>query len=140
MSDILSESQVAAYEPDGFLVIPDVTSPADVAALQAVTNELVERSRSASDHMEVFDLEPVHTAEKALLRRLTSPEKWYPTYVRMVRHPKILGALQDLWRTGVRCQTSKLNMQVAGYGFSLEWPRDWAFYLHTNEVLAVVAS
>ncbi len=101
MPDILSESQVAAYEPDGFLVIPDVISSAEAAALQAVTNEFVVRSRSASDHTEVFDLEPAHTAEKPLLRRLKTPEKWYPTYARMVRHPKILGALQDLWRTGV---------------------------------------
>ncbi len=29
-------------------------------------------------------------------------------------------------------------MKVAGYGFSLEWHRDWAFYPHTNEDLAVV--
>jgi ectoine hydroxylase-related dioxygenase (phytanoyl-CoA dioxygenase family) len=67
-----------------------------------------------------------------------TPEKWHPTYARMVRHPKILGALEDLWGTGIRYQTSKLNMKVAGYGSSLEWHQDWAFYPHTNEDLAVV--
>ena len=56
----------------------------------------------------------------------------------MVRHPKILSVLEDLWGTGIRYQSSKLNMKVAGYGSSLEWHQDWAFYPHTNEDLAVV--
>jgi ectoine hydroxylase-related dioxygenase (phytanoyl-CoA dioxygenase family) len=138
MSKMLSDRQVADYDQDGFLVIPNVISPEDIAELQAVTNEFVERSRLVTDHTEVFDLEPAHTAERPLVRRLKTPEKLHPTYARMVRHPKILAALEDLWGTGVRYQTAKLNMKVAGYGSSLEWHQDWAFYPHTNEDLAVV--
>ncbi|MBM3670400.1 MAG: phytanoyl-CoA dioxygenase family protein [Actinobacteria bacterium] len=138
MPTVLTDAQVADYERDGFLVIPDAISPEDIAELQAVTSEFVERSRTVTEHTEVFDLEPAHTPEKPLLRRVKTPEKWHPTYARMVRHPKILGALEDLWGTGIRYQTSKLNMKVAGYGSSLEWHQDWAFYPHTNEDLAVV--
>ncbi len=138
MPTVLTEAKVADYERDGFLVIPDAISPEDIAELQEVTNEFVERSRSVTEHDDVFDLEPAHTAEQPLLRRVKTPEKWHPTYARMVRHPKILSVLEDLWGTGIRYQSSKLNMKVAGYGSSLEWHQDWAFYPHTNEDLAVV--
>jgi len=138
MLTILTSDQVSDYERDGFLVIPHVISPQDIAELQTVTDEFVERSRSVTAHDDVFDLETAHTAERPLLRRVKTPEKWHPTYARMVRHPQILGALEDLWGTGIRYQTSKLNMKVAGYGSSLEWHQDWAFYPHTNEDLAVV--
>lgn len=138
MPTVLSDEQIAAYERDGFLVIPDAISPAEVAELRAITDEFVERSRDVSSHDEMFDLEPGHTSERPLLRRLKTPEKWHPAYARMIRQPVILGALEDLWGTGIRYQTSKLNMKIAGYGSSLEWHQDWAFYPHTNEDLAVV--
>ena len=138
MPTVLTDAQVADYERDGYVVIPDVISPDDIAELQAVTNEFVEKSRTVTEHTDVFDLEPAHTAEKPLLRRLKTPEKWHATYARMVRHPTILSALEDLWGTGIRYQGSKLNMKTAGYGSSLEWHQDWAFYPHTNQDLAVV--
>ena len=138
MPKVLSEAEVAAYERDGFVVIPDAIAPEDIAELRTVTDEFVERSRSVTEHDDVFDLEADHSAERPLLRRIKTPEKWHPAYARMVRQPVILDALEDLWGTGIRYQTSKLNMKVAGYGSSLEWHQDWAFYPHTNEDLAVV--
>lgn len=138
MPKALTDAQVADYQRDGFLVIPDVISADDIAELIAVTEEFTERSRGVTQHDDVFDLEPAHSAERPLLRRIKTPEKWHPSYARMVRHQFILDALEDLWGTGIRFQTSKLNMKVAGYGSSLEWHQDWAFYPHTNEDLAVV--
>ena len=138
MSQVLSTEQRQQYERDGFIVVPDVISTEDVLALRRVTDEFVQRSRAVTEHTEVFDLEPAHTAEMPLLRRIKTPEKWDPIYRRMVTHPAILGALQDLWGPAIRFQTSKLNMKVAGYGSSLEWHQDWAFYPHTNQDLAVV--
>jgi ectoine hydroxylase-related dioxygenase (phytanoyl-CoA dioxygenase family) len=135
---MLTADQKQAYERDGFVVVPDVLTPAEIQALVAVTEDFVEQSRSVTEHTDMFDLEPGHSAEQPRLRRIKTPEKWHPTYAAVVRHPGILAALQDLWGPAIRYQTSKLNMKVAGYGSSLEWHQDWAFYPHTNDDLAVV--
>lgn len=135
---MLTQEQVADYRREGFLVIPGVISDEDIAELKAVTTDFVEQARAVTEHTSVFDLEPLHTAERPLVRRIKTPEKWHPVYARMVRHPVILEALADLWGTGVRFHASKLNLKVAGVGSSLEWHQDWAFYPHTNEDLAVV--
>ncbi|MBU6147500.1 MAG: phytanoyl-CoA dioxygenase family protein [Actinomycetales bacterium] len=134
----LTDEQVAAYQRDGYLVVPNALTPAQVKGLSDVTHEFVEQSRSVTSHTDVYDLEPSHSAQHPLLRRIKTPEKWHPTYAEVVTYPVILGALQSLWGPAIRYQTAKLNMKVAGYGSSLEWHQDWAFYPHTNDDLAVV--
>ena len=72
------------------------------------------------------------------MRRIKTPHLHHPEYARLVRHPKILAVLRDLWGPDIRFDTSKLNMKCAGFGAPVEWHQDWAFYPHTNQDLAAV--
>ena len=129
---------VAQYRREGFIVVPDVLSPEEVADLRRVTDEFVEASRKASTHTDVFDLEPGHTAEQPRLRRIKTPSLHHPVYAKMVRHPGIVAVLNQLWGPNVRFDLSKLNLKAAGFGSPVEWHQDWAFYPHTNDDLAAV--
>lgn len=135
---MISDQDVTRYRHDGFIVVPDVLSAADVAELRLVTDEFVERSRKATGHTDVFDLEPGHTAEQPRLRRIKTPSLHHPVYARMVRHPNIVAVLQKLWGPAIRFDLSKLNLKAAGFGSPVEWHQDWAFYPHTNDDLAAV--
>jgi len=135
---MISDLDVARYQRDGFIVVPDVLSAADIADLQRVTDEFVESSRQATAHTDVFDLEPGHAAEQPRLRRIKTPHLHHPVYARMVRHPEIVAILQKLWGPSVRFDLSKLNLKAAGFGSPVEWHQDWAFYPHTNDDLAAV--
>lgn len=135
---MISDADVARYQRDGFIVVPDVLSPAEVAELQAVTDEFVERSRAVSAHDEVYDLEPGHRADAPRVRRIKTPDRHHPAYARMVRHPNIIAVLTRLWGPNVRFDISKLNMKAAGFGSPVEWHQDWAFYPHSNDDLAAV--
>lgn len=135
---VVTPEQVAAYHRDGFVVIEDVLDADDILALRRVTDELVEASRTVTAHNAVYDLEPTHSAAEPRVRRIKMPHLVHPVYDRVMRHPRILQALQVLMNPSVRFDISKLNLKSAGYGAAVEWHQDWAFYPHTNDDLAAV--
>ncbi len=138
MPTYLTQSQIDEYNAVGGLVVPNVLSPAEVAALRDVTDEFVERSRALTTHDEVYDLEDSHTPAQPRVRRIKHPHLNHPTYGALVRHPGIVAILRDLWGPNVRFDTGKLNLKSAGFGAAVEWHQDWAFYPHTNDDLAAV--
>jgi phytanoyl-CoA hydroxylase len=135
---MIDQEAVAFYRDNGYLVVPEVLSRAEVEALREVTDAFVERARALTSHDEIYDLEDSHSAAEPRVRRIKTPHRWDDTYRRMVDHPNILAVLQKLWGPSIRFDVSKLNLKAAGYGAPVEWHQDWAFYPHTNDDLAAV--
>ena len=134
---MLTDAQRTAYDQEGFIVVPNLFSAAQIAELRAVTDEFVHNSVKVAANDEIYDLEDTHSAAEPRVRRIKTPHLHHAEYMRVARHPKIVEVLKDLWGT-VRLDTGKLNMKSAGYGAPIEWHQDWAFYPHTNEDLAAV--
>ncbi len=134
---MLSPDRIAAYRRDGFIVVPDIFTASEIAALRRVTDALVEGARRVAVNDDVYDLEDSHSPAEPRVRRIKTPHLHDPEYARAARHPKVVAVLKDLWGT-VRFDTGKLNMKSAGYGAPVEWHQDWAFYPHTNDDLAAV--
>ncbi len=135
---MLSREQVEEYNRVGAIVVPDVLSAAEVAELQRVTDEFVERARQVTAHDDVYDLEDTHRPEEPRVRRIKTPHAHHRAYGDLVSHPGIIAVLQSLWGPNIRFDTAKLNMKSAGFGAAVEWHQDWAFYPHTNDDLAAV--
>ena len=135
---MLSQEQIACYHQNGYLVVENVLSADELAELQRVTDDFVERSRGVSQHNDIFDLEANHSEERPRLRRIKNPIAQHEVYDRTLRHPGILDRVEQLIGPGLRRQNTKLNMKEPDYGSAVEWHQDWAFYPHTNDdVLAV---
>jgi phytanoyl-CoA hydroxylase len=134
---ILPDAQRAAYERDGFIVVPDVFSAAEIGELRRVTDGFVVRSASIAVNDDIYDLEDTHSAAEPRVRRLKAPHLIDPAFFRASRNDKVVAILKELWGS-VRFDTGKLNMKSAGYGAPVEWHQDWAFYPHTNDDLAAV--
>ena len=134
---MLTDAQRTAYERDGFIVVPDVFSPAEIAELRAVTDDFVRNAAAVSANDEVYDLEDTHSREEPRVRRLKAPHLIHPAYFRASHNDKVVAILKELWGS-VRFDTGKLNMKSAGFGAPVEWHQDWAFYPHTNDDLAAV--
>lgn len=135
---MLSKSDIGRYHRDGFIVVPDVLSTEEVERLRRVTDGFVEGARHVTANNDIYDLEDTHSPDEPRVRRIKAPHLHHPEYARLVRHPKIIEVLQDLWGPDIRFDTAKLNMKSAGYGAPVEWHQDWAFYPHTNDDLAAV--
>jgi ectoine hydroxylase-related dioxygenase (phytanoyl-CoA dioxygenase family) len=135
---MISSKDVRFYRQQGYLVIEDVLSAAELAVLRGVIDAWVEQSRGVGANDEFFDLEDTHSADVPKVRRFKSPDLYHESFLRLVDHPVIMDTLQNLWGAGVRFSKSKLNMKIAGCGAAVEWHQDWAFYPHTNDDLAAV--
>ena len=135
---MLSQAQIDSYEEQGYLVLPDVLTPAEVAGLGRAVDALLAGASKVPSSTAVYDLEDGHTPAKPKVRRLKDPHLHHPAFARVVRQPAVIGALHQLWPSGVRFDASKLNLKSAGFGSPVEWHQDWAFYPHTNDDLAAV--
>ena len=136
---MLNQDQIDHYRTKGYLGVEGVLSAAEVAELQRVTDECVEKSREVTEHTSMYDLEPDHTPESPRLRRLKSPVSAHPAYERALRNDRVLDIVSQLVGTeAVRYNGNKLNMKSGGFGSPVEWHQDWAFYPHTNDDLLAV--
>ena len=70
---MLTEAQREAYDRDGFIVVPDVFSPAEIDELRRVTDDFVRDSARVAANDAVYDLEDSHTPEEPRVRRLKAP-------------------------------------------------------------------
>ena len=135
---MLPKEQVEFYHENGYLTVDKVLSDAEVADLQRVTDEFVEKSAAFNEHTDLYDLEPNHTPHDPKVRRLKSPIEHHDVYMRTIKHDGILDIVAQLVGDGIRTNGNKLNMKSADYGSPVEWHQDWAFYPHTNDdILAV---
>ena len=100
---MLPQEHVASYHAEGYISVPGVLSAGEIAELRQVTDEFVEKSRQATDHTDVFDLEPGHTPQAPRLRRLKFPGNWHRGGVNRADAPRwcVLGYFQRSWIKGI---------------------------------------
>ncbi len=135
---MITDPQVEFYRENGYLVVENVLSQAELDAMRSEVDTLVEQSAEVRENNDIYDLEDSHHAAHPRVRRIKLPHMYMTSAASVVRHAKMVSILQRLLGSGVRFQTSKLNMKSAGFGAAVEWHQDWAFYPHTNDDLLAV--
>lgn len=129
----LSEGDLAFYRENGYLLIEDAVTPEDLAELQAVTRDFIDRSRLVSESNDVYDLDEGHSPSNPRLTRIKLPHKQHPVFDRVLRSDRMKSYFTALLGPNVVLQTSKLNTKAPGGGAAVEWHQDWSFYPHTND-------
>lgn len=135
---MIRHEQVQFYRQNGYLVVENILSQAQLTALRDEVDALVAQAAEVTENNEVYDLEDTHSSQQPRVRRIKTPHRFLPTVGKLSADPKVVSILTRLIGPGVRFQTSKLNMKLAGFGASVEWHQDWAFYPHTNDDLLAV--
>jgi phytanoyl-CoA hydroxylase len=125
---VLTKEQIRSYEQNGYVAIEKVLTEAQVAEGRRIIEDFVEQSRSVTEHNDIYDLEPEHSAERPMVRRLKFPDRIHPFFDELMRSDAILDRVEDLIGPNIRFQASKLNLKAAGGGSPVEWHQDFAFY------------
>ncbi|MFO1349665.1 MAG: phytanoyl-CoA dioxygenase family protein [Gammaproteobacteria bacterium] len=129
---VLNQAQREFYFDNGYLLIESIVPRAIIDRLNAVTEEMVERSRKITKSDAIFDLEPGHTAAKPRLRRLTSPVEHHPAYWEFASQSVIADVAADLVGPNVKFHHSTLNFKWAEGGEEVKWHQDIQYWPHTN--------
>lgn len=135
---MLTTDDVAFYRENGYLMVENAVTPAQLEALQRVTHDLIEKSRSVTESNDVYDLDEGHSAANPRLTRIKLPHKQHPVYQDTLVKSRITTVLKTLLGPNVALSTAKLNTKAPGGGAAVEWHQDWAFYPHTNDDLLAV--
>ncbi len=138
MTTVMTRVDVAFYKEQGYLVVPDVLSPSELDLIRRELAQLIDKASEVTEHDDVYDLEDDHSPAAPNIRRIKNPDAVMPSVAALLHHPVLLDVLTQLLGSGVRFQTSKLNMKAAEGGSAVEWHQDWAFYPHTNDDLLAV--
>ncbi len=135
---VLTDDQIAFYREQGYLMVENAITAAELDAMRKVTYDLIDRSRSVTVSDDVFDLDEGHSADNPRLTRIKLPHKQHPIYWDTLVNSRITEVLKALLGPNVALSTAKLNTKAPGGGAAVEWHQDWAFYPHTNDDLLAV--
>lgn len=132
---MLSDTQRAFYNENGYLKIENAVTPKELARLQQITYGLIDASRSVTQSDDRYDLDSGHSADNPRLTRIKLPHKIDPYYWQILVQSKVTQVLNDLLGPDTILGTTKLNTKAPGGGAAVEWHQDWAFYPATNDSL-----
>ena len=131
----LTPAQIESYEREGYLIVRDVFSPAEMAELRDTADFFARQALELTGDSDVIELDdaPHLAGGPPLIRRLKSPHTNHETFAKMLAHPGLLDVVEDLIGPDIRWLHSKLNAKQPGGGGIGEWHTDWGYYPHTNE-------
>ena len=136
---MITEQDIARYHETGYLVVPDVLDADMLARARAALDKLVADAASVSEHTDVYDLEPGHTPQNPKVRRIKLPHSHTPLFWELANYQPMVTILEKLLGpSGVRLQSSKINLKEPHHGSPVEWHQDWGFYPHTNDDMLAV--
>ena len=135
---MIGDEQQRFFRDQGYLVVQDVFSATELADMRAALARLIEDARTVTEHGEIYDLEPAHTADNPRVRRIKQPQKVDEAFARALKNPNLLGILQRMVGPNIVLRGGKLNIKAARGGSPVEWHQDWAFYPSTNDDLLAV--
>src|SRR4051812_21052999 len=93
---MISQQDVAFYRENGYVVVPELASPAVLAAMQQVIDGYVERARAVTTHDDVYDLEPTHRPDRPRVRRIKKPHTLHAVFDDFMRSEAVLSVTRQL--------------------------------------------
>lgn len=115
----LSSTQLGRWVSDGFLVLDDLFSAAEVAALQA------EAARLQQDPAVLAHACAITEKSSGELRSLFRPQDASPLLARLQRHPRLLAIAQFLLDSEVYLHQARINFKPGFRGGEFWWHSDF---------------
>ncbi|MFO1082464.1 MAG: phytanoyl-CoA dioxygenase family protein [Reyranellaceae bacterium] len=138
---VLGQDQIDAFWRDGYLVVEDAVTPAQLATLRAEIAAWVEESRGHAapfgpptiDGRPRFDMGAEHSAERPALRRINNPSDISEAYREVMLDARTVDMVADLVGPDVKFHHCKINLKLPGAKTEVAYHQDFAYTPHTND-------
>ncbi|WP_043734256.1 phytanoyl-CoA dioxygenase family protein [Nocardia asiatica] len=134
---MLSATQIESYQTNGYLVVDNVLSEAQVAELNALIDHAVERSIHVESNDDMYDLEPGHSKARPRVRGIRDPLALAPPFEEVSRSEAVLDIVESVVGPNIRHELSFINIKPAGGGSPVQWHQDFGILPYTNDDLVV---
>ena len=138
---VLTQEQRDAFWRDGYLMVEDAVTPAQLTALKVEIASWVEQSRAHSspfgpptiDGRPRYDMGAEHTAAKPALRRINNPSDISDTYREVMLDARTVDMVAELIGPNVKFHHCKINLKLPGAKTEVSYHQDFAYTPHTND-------
>ena len=118
---ILSREQIDAFWRDGYLMVEDAVTPAQLAALTGEIASWIEESRAHAapfgpptiDGRPRFDMGAEHSAARPALRRINNPSDISDAYREVMLEARTVDMVADLIGPDVKFHHCKINLKLS---------------------------
>jgi len=118
----LTPTQVAAFEEQGYLFLPDVFSPAEMDVLNAEVPAILAEDRPEVWHEKGPDGQPGDAPRSAFY-----VQTWNEVFAQLARHPRLVEpGMQLLGSDKLYMHQFKINAKAAFDGAVWQWHQDYA--------------
>jgi len=121
-----SQSVKSEYERQGFAQVRDLLSPAEMDVIRA---ELDRLTRSAGDHPGI-----ILEKDGKTLRSLSNPQRYSDVFTRLIRHPRLVSAVEELLDDKLYVFQLGVNCKAAFGGDIWYWHQDFPTYHYDDHI------
>ena len=114
------------YETQGFAFCSSLLSPAEMATLNRELDRIL---AGTTDPQKI-----IREKDGTTPRTIVNPHLWSDPYQRLMRHPKIVGAVEEILGEKVYCWQTGLNCKAAFNGDVWFWHQDYPAYQKDDHI------
>ncbi len=129
----LSEEQVARYQRDGFVILPDVLSADECDALNRELDEVIAEVRAEAA---AAGKEPSEAVGHGVYVGLSVKRE---SFRAVARDSRFVDALESLWGPDIGFLSDKVVFKDAAIDFGSPWHQDWAYWKGSHKISIWVA-
>jgi ectoine hydroxylase-related dioxygenase (phytanoyl-CoA dioxygenase family) len=125
----LTPGQKEFFSDQGYLVVENVFSAAEVSKLQSACDELSAQAQNLTASTDRFKLSVFQDSGK-LVQQIGDPHEISGVWLDLVKDPRLLDIVEDLIGVNIQLYYSQLMMKAPRQGFTAPWHQDFAFFPH----------
>ena len=129
---MLTPQQIAQYHEEGYTILPEFLSRAQIDAILAEIKEFTATATVAHHDSTQVEMEPNQRPDGKKVRRLYEPCTHYKGFRALSDSPEVLDVIEQLLGPNLYFHLSKVNMKPAKLGSVVDWHQDLTYYPLTN--------
>lgn len=124
----LSDEQIAQFHRDGFLALPQISTPAEIEMMREAYDDIFSR-RAGREAGAQFDLAGTdEDGKEAALPQILGPEKFAPQLWDTLARANALHVVRQLLGPDFEAQSSHAIFKPARHGAATPWHQDEAYW------------